>query len=77
MIFFAPFISITYICNLQDMFDYEVDSDEEWEEEEPGESLSDSNVSENQCFFFNFFLLHEFFLRIYCMIIKCIVIHVF
>ena len=29
----------------QNVFDYEVDSDEEWEEEEPGESLSDSNVS--------------------------------
>ncbi|KAK7496888.1 hypothetical protein BaRGS_00011868 [Batillaria attramentaria] len=29
----------------EDIFDYEVDSDEEWEEEEPGESLSDSNVT--------------------------------
>lgn len=26
------------------MFDYEIDSDEEWEEEEPGESLSHSEV---------------------------------
>lgn len=26
----------------QDLLDYEVDSDEEWEEEEPGESLSHS-----------------------------------
>lgn len=26
----------------QDFLDYEVDSDEEWEEEEPGESLSHS-----------------------------------
>ena len=26
---------------LQDQLDYEVDSDDEWEEEEPGESLSD------------------------------------
>jgi len=31
---------------LQGLFDYEVDSDEEWEEEEPGESLSHSEVSE-------------------------------
>lgn len=28
--------------SLQDFLDYEVDSDEEWEEEEPGESLSHS-----------------------------------
>lgn len=27
---------------MQDLLDYEVDSDEEWEEEEPGESLSHS-----------------------------------
>lgn len=27
---------------LQNLLDYEVDSDEEWEEEEPGESLSHS-----------------------------------
>lgn len=27
---------------LQKLLDYEVDSDEEWEEEEPGESLSHS-----------------------------------
>ena len=26
------------------MLDYEVDSDDEWEEEEPGESLSNSEV---------------------------------
>jgi chromatin assembly factor 1 subunit A len=26
------------------LLDYEVDSDEEWEEEEPGESLSHSEV---------------------------------
>ena len=26
------------------IFDYEYDSDEDWEEEEPGESLSDSEV---------------------------------
>ena len=30
---------------LQDLLDYEVDSDDEWEEEEPGESLSNSEVS--------------------------------
>lgn len=29
---------------LQDLLDYEVDSDDEWEEEEPGESLSNSEV---------------------------------
>ena len=29
----------------QATFDYEVDSEEEWEEEEPGESLSCSEVS--------------------------------
>ena len=28
----------------QELLDYEVDSDDEWEEEEPGESLSDSEV---------------------------------
>lgn len=32
------------LCS-QSVFDYEVDSDEEWEEEEPGESLSCSDVS--------------------------------
>jgi len=32
-------------------FAYDVDSDEEWEEEEPGESLSHSEV----CFEFHFF----------------------
>ncbi len=30
---------------LQDLLDYEVDSDDEWEEEEPGESISNSEVS--------------------------------
>jgi len=29
---------------LQKVLDYAVDSDEEWEEEDPGESLSDSEV---------------------------------
>ena len=28
----------------QEFLDYEVDSDDEWEEEEPGESLSHSEV---------------------------------
>jgi hypothetical protein len=32
---------------LQELFDYEVDSDDEWEEEEPGESLSASEVIHN------------------------------
>ena len=33
-------------CNyiLQELLEYEVDSDDEWEEEEPGESLSHSEV---------------------------------
>ena len=30
---------------LQDLLDYEYDSDDDWEEEEPGESLSDCEVS--------------------------------
>lgn len=30
------------LFSLQDILDYEADSDEEWEEEEPGESLSHS-----------------------------------
>ena len=33
------------VCILQELFDYEVDSDDEWEEEEPGESLSNSEVN--------------------------------
>ena len=32
------------VLSLQDLLDYEVDSDDEWEEEEPGESLSNSEV---------------------------------
>lgn len=32
----------TCFLSPQDIFDYEVDSDEEWEEDEPGESLSHS-----------------------------------
>lgn len=34
-------VYILKLCR-QDLLDYEVDSDEEWEEEEPGESLSHS-----------------------------------
>ena len=33
------FYMFTYFCS-QELFDYECDSDLEWEEEEPGESLS-------------------------------------
>ena len=33
-----------FISAFQDLLDYEVDSDDEWEEEEPGESLSNSEV---------------------------------
>lgn len=33
----------------QELLDYEVDSDEEWEEEEPGESLSQSEGVSIQC----------------------------
>lgn len=37
--------SYEQICSaFQDLLDYEVDSDDEWEEEEPGESLSNSEV---------------------------------
>lgn len=32
---------------LQNLLDYEVDSDDEWEEEEPGESLSHSEGVSN------------------------------
>lgn len=30
--------------------DYDIDSDDEWEEEEPGESLSDSEVIFTSCY---------------------------
>lgn len=42
--FGAGLSSDGYCCwhFLQKLLDYEVDSDEEWEEEEPGESLSHS-----------------------------------
>ena len=33
-----------FFSTFQDLLDYEVDSDDEWEEEEPGESLSNSEV---------------------------------
>lgn len=35
------------VLSPQDVLDYEVDSDEEWEEEEPGESLSHSEGVSN------------------------------
>ena len=37
----APYVFFLYV---QGFMDYDVDSDEEWEEEEPGESLSHSEV---------------------------------
>ena len=37
------------VC-VQDLLDYSVDSDEEWEEEDPGESISDSEVRPCQDF---------------------------
>ena len=33
-----------FFPTFKDLLDYEVDSDDEWEEEEPGESLSNSEV---------------------------------
>ena len=33
-----------FFSAFQDLLDYEVESDDEWEEEEPGESLSNSEV---------------------------------
>lgn len=33
---------MVFFLAYQELLDYEVDSDEEWEEEEPGESLSHS-----------------------------------
>ena len=36
---------VSFNCDfLQNLLNYEVDSDEEWEEEEPGESLSGPEV---------------------------------
>ena len=32
------------MCVFQALFDYEVDSDDEWEEEDPGESVSSDEV---------------------------------
>ena len=38
-------ISASSVLTLpQQLLDYEVDSDDEWEEEEPGESISESEV---------------------------------
>ena len=39
------FLSWKIIFILQDLLNYEIDSDEEWEEEEPGESLSGPEVN--------------------------------
>lgn len=33
---------------LQEWFDYEIDSDDEWEEEEPGESLKGSDDEKDE-----------------------------
>lgn len=35
-------VTLAVFLALQKLLDYEVESDEEWEEEEPGESLSHS-----------------------------------
>lgn len=40
----VSFYEKIFFSALQDLLDYEVDSDDEWEEEEPGESLSNSEV---------------------------------
>ena len=32
----------------QDVLDYNIDSDDEWEEEDPGESISNSEVSQDR-----------------------------
>lgn len=37
-------VSSLVVCCLKEVLDYDVDSDDEWEEEEPGESLSNSEV---------------------------------
>ena len=38
-----PILDQTWLW-FQKLFDYEVDSDDEWEEEEPGESVSSDEV---------------------------------
>lgn len=43
--YFTPCCSCAF--SLQNLLDYEVDSDDEWEEEEPGESLSHSEGVSN------------------------------
>lgn len=35
-------VAYHFVCYLQSILDYECDSDEEWEEEEPGESVGGS-----------------------------------
>lgn len=37
-----------HIYILQKWFDYEIDSDDEWEEEEPGESLKGSDDEKDE-----------------------------
>ena len=39
-----PVITVTKYTIFQALFDYEVDSDDEWEEEDPGESVSSDEV---------------------------------
>ena len=38
------FIKLNKDFSLKELLDYEYDSDDDWEEEEPGESLSDCEV---------------------------------
>ena len=50
---------VRYYSETELKFDYEVDSEEEWEDEEPGESLSCSEVVIKisfRLFFLHFFL---------------------
>lgn len=48
----------------QDLLDYEVDSDEEWEEEEPGESLSHSEgVRSNSNHLLRFYIYFGVYLK--------------
>lgn len=42
--FLKQVISVGVNSVLQSLLDYSVDSDDEWEEDEPGESLSDCSV---------------------------------
>ena len=38
------------VCCMQSVLDYEFDSDDEWEEEEPGESVSSASEVGNEYF---------------------------